>query len=315
MKNLTLQVLLRTATILIFLGSAAPVFAVTKNFELYGIRESGQVQVAKDMGFTQVILDHHALATEAASLGLSSTLANWWGVDTSWEVVEHTIQDASTLPAVVAVNMVDEPMYNGELFYPLHYYQDLQPKIKAVAPDIKLSLTEYGPQLEWSPTKLDTYKKFLSLVDIIRLDVYPIAGKRELRTVFDWLHLCREMMLEINHVIPVTVILQAWNSGDEGEIEMPSVPQMRVMAFLAFFGGADTISFFEYNIREWNKIPGFQQGLTELVAELKDLSVHYRDWSIDSRMSLDGVLTATATNGSQSELITINTKTLNIDQH
>ena len=295
--------------VLFFLVTAPRALAVTHNFELYGIHTSSDLSLAKSMGFNQVVLEQPALATEAASLGLSSTLANFWSVDTPWSHVEQFVHLAATLPAIVSANMMDEPMYNGELHYPLSYYIDLQAKIRSLAPQLKLSLTEYGPMLDWSPAKLDTYKGFLGIVDVMRLDAYPIAGKKQLRIVYDWLQLNRQMMRQINHEVPVTAILQAWNSGGNGPVELPTITQLRVMGYLAFFGGAETISFFDLNLNEWNKVPGFQLGLTELVAELKSLSLHYEDWIIESKMSPEGVLTAIATRGSLKETTVLDTKT------
>ena len=124
----------------------------------------------------------------------------------------------------------------------------------------------------------------------MRIDPYPIAAGKPLRIVFDWIATAREMMREIGHDVPLTVILQTWNSGEGNRVEIPSIPQLRAMAYLAMFSEVDTLSFFDFNPREWDRVPAFRQEFQNLMTELKAIAAPART-GFSSPRAATGIVT------------------------
>src|SRR5262249_46057933 len=212
---------------------------VTQNFEIYGTSSQADFDFMKSLGFTQVILDNRGLAGMAESAGLAVVLANWWDRSTTWGQVLEVLRDAEKLTKLVSVNMMDEPIFNGLDLHEPEVYRALRRSIREAGYDQPLSLTMYGPHLTWPTCWGRGFLDYFEANDILRIDPYPIAAGKPLRLVSDWINLARQMMWVAGRALPLTVVLQAWDSGGG----LPSVSQIRVMAYVVMFSGADTLSF------------------------------------------------------------------------
>jgi hypothetical protein len=247
-------------------------YALPQHFELYGVKTPEQLEVVKAWGFNQVILESNDLIPVANDLGMRVVQANWWNPSTPFAQVEAQVQRAKVADQLVSVNMMDEPIYNDPKIHPPEYYVDLREKL--LPHGVPLSLTQYGPIEEWDEAQTALFVAYLHAVDIMRIDPYPVVARRPLRTVFDWARRTLQMMeQEIGRVLPLTVILQAWadENDEHGRPKLPTPEELRVMMWLAFFSGADTISFYNYDLAVWDRDPGFQEALLKYVQELSDL--------------------------------------------
>lgn len=301
--------LCRAISLAVFFESAV-LADVTTHFEMYGAHSTADVQRFHSLGFTQVVLENHQLATAADALGMKVMLANWWWSQTPWEQIASTVNFASTLPNVTSINLMDEPIFNGAERFPPEFYLDLRSRIKAIAPTTALSLSEYGPSLNWPREKRELFKRYLPAVDILRIDPYPVAAGQPLRRVYDWIQLARELMVESQHLVPLTVTLQTWNSGENGTLVLPTIQQLRIMAYLALLLEVDTLSFFDYNAAVWQQVPGFYEDFATLINELKEFSEAHAGWKVSGAMNGQGVWNGTISKGNQMETMTVDSESL-----
>lgn len=241
---------------------------ITQDFEIYGAKSQADLDFLKSLGFTQVILDSPALAEPAEAAGFSVVLANWWSESTSWSDVLPILQFAEGLKNLVSINMMDEPVHCGLSSHPAAVYRGLREMIRAADFVPRLSMTKHGPRPSWPTCWQLLFLDYLEAIDILRIDPYPIADGLPLRAVAEWIGLARQMMASIRRDLPLTVILQAWDSGGG----LPSIDQIRVMAYMALFSGADTLSFYGYDQASWNATPGFTEKFAALMGELTGLA-------------------------------------------
>ena len=253
-------------------GSVRDAWTVTRSFEIYVdfLAKQADFDFLKSLGFNQLISNNDPTAIAAAANGFSIVLSNWWNTNTTWVDVEKALRFAGKFNDLISINMMDEPTMYGLSLHPPDLYLELRRKIRDSDNDQPLSLTMYGPQPEWPACWGRIFLDYLEAVDILRIATYPVVGGRPLRVVADWINLARSMMMNVfGREIPLTVVLQAWDLTDGG---LPTMEELRVMAYMALFSGADVLSFFDYNPEAWSKTPGFTAGFTRLMAELVDLS-------------------------------------------
>lgn len=297
----------------LFLFTFAAKAEITQNFEIYGVRDQATLLRMRSLGFNQMVFESYPLAQIADQLGIKSVLAHWWFSETPWTDVALAVEQAAGLNYLTSINLMDEPMHNDPVRFPAAYYLNLSQRIHALNPALPLSLTEYGPQPQWPAAKLELFKDYLAAVDQLRIDPYPVAGGRPLRAVYDWIALAKTLMSEINHEVPLTVILQTWNSGQDS-IEMPTIPQLRVMAYLAMSSEANTLSFFDFNETQWQQVPGYYEGFSALMAELQELARYYRGWELSTEILANDVVRVQARLAKKHETIEIDTNTLAISK-
>jgi hypothetical protein len=284
---------------------------VTQNFEIYNPHSADQLKTVKEMGFTQVILDWPNLHDFASEVGLNIVLANWWTPTTEFETLEKGLANAKLVDPkrLVAVSMMDEPERNSPET-PLTYYEalynDLRRRFDQELPGIKLELSHWGPLKSWSH---DHYEAFVPLyrgTDRIRLMPYPDLDEGPLNEVFLQMMRSRQLMKLAGRQLPQVIILQTWVLPDDPKL--PTIDELRVMAYQAILCGADVLSFFSYDPVVWGKTEGFPSGFSKLMQELTMFSRLYRDATVESRMSKEGVLSATLTlPDARTLMVTVNT--------
>ena len=277
--------------------------AITRRFEIYGASSRADLDSLKCLGFNQVILDFFDLAEPAECCGFSVVLARFWDKRTTWSDVYPVLELAQNLTRLVSINMMDEPIYNGLADHGPEVYLELRRQIRAAGYDEPLSLTMYGPQETWPTAWSRLFLDYLGAIDILRIDPYPIAAGKPLRVVYDWIQLARQLMAAAHRDLPLTVVLQAWDSGGG----LPTIDQIRVMAYMALCSGADTLSFFKYDPAVWYKTQGFVQGFTDLMDELTCLAREFADAEISPILGADGLFQAEIYHRGRWTCITVNT--------
>jgi hypothetical protein len=276
---------------------------ITQCFEIYGANALDELDFVKSLGFNQVILDLFEFAKPAESRGLSVVLANSWNRQTSWRLVRLALDVARDLTRLVSINLVDEPIRGGLADHSPVVYQKLRRRIRRAGYVRPLSLTMYGPQTIWPTPWCRVFLDYLKAVDILRIDPYPIVAGKPLRLVGDWIHLARLLMASAHRVLPLTVVIEAWDSG----VGLPSIDQIRVMAYIAMFSGADTLSFYDFHPATWYATAGFVQGFTAMMSELTGLAREFADAKIYPILGADDLFQVEIDLNGRWSGITVNT--------
>ncbi|MGE0761202.1 MAG: hypothetical protein AB7O38_29590, partial [Pirellulaceae bacterium] len=92
------------------------------------------------------------------------------------------------------------------------------------------------------------------------------------------------------------------------EPKLPTIDELRVMAYCAMLGGAETVSFFSYDPAVWDRTPGFTAGFTGLMDELRAFRDQYGGAPVQASLGADGVLTAQIRMPGGSVSVVVNTK-------
>lgn len=282
---------------------AAAATSITRQFEIYGASSLTDLDFLGCLGFNQVVLDFFSLALPAEARGFSVVLADYWDRQTTWGDVCFTLSIAKQLTRLVSVNMMDEPMDNGVAEHAPAVYRELRREIRAAGYHQPLSLTMYGPRENWPAAWSRLFLDYLPAIDILRIDPYPIAGGKPLRVVHDWIQLARQLMAAAHRELPLTVVLQAWDSGGG----LPSIAQIRVMAYMALFSGADTLSFYEYDPALWSATRDFVRDFTNLMHELTGLAREFAGAEIFPILGADDLFQAEIDQAGHWTCITVNT--------
>jgi hypothetical protein len=135
---------------------------------------------------------------------------------------------------------------------------------------------------------------------------YPDLNEGPLNEVFYQMMRSRHIMELAGRELPQVVILQTWVLPDDPKL--PTIDELRVMAYQAMLAGAETVSFFSYDRELWQKTPGFAEGFAELMHELTDFSRRFRTATVETRMESNGLLTARLIlPGTSSAIVIVNT--------
>lgn len=145
----------------------------------------------------------------------------------------------------------------------------------------------------WDSRCYDYFSFLYEAVDVMRIMPYPDLNEAPLDDVFFMIQRSRRLMKIAERELPLVVILQAWQLPPNGTL--PEIAELRVMAWQAMLSGAETVSFFEYNLDIWNETPGFYKQFRQLMVELTGLSHRYRQHSVETEMREDGILHSTLT--------------------
>jgi hypothetical protein len=244
-----------------------------RHIELYGAKSKDDLRHFRQIGVDQVILESAGLIPATEQLGMRVVLANWWNADTDEQVIERQLQAARSAKSLVSLNLMDEPIHNNPSIHSPEFYQELRTTLREQGDRTPLSLTIYGPSLKWPDDYDALFKGYVDAVDVLRIDPYPVVAEAPLRLVYDWPRKAQAFIAETGRRIPLTVILQAWSPGDDdqGIPQLPEIDQLRVMAFLAMFSGADTISFFSFDPAVWDRKPGFREGFDGLLKDMRQV--------------------------------------------
>lgn len=270
---------------------------VTQRFEIYNPHSEDQLRAIKRMGFTQVILDWPNLHAVASGMGLDVVLANWWTPQTEVPDVEKGIEQARQVDRkrLVAVSMMDEPERNSPQT-PFSYYEalyaDLRERFDKELPlsGVKLEISHWGPLRSWTGEQYRSFTPLYMGCDRMRIMPYPDLDEGPLNEVYFQIMRSRHLMKLAGREVPLVVILQTWMLPENSKL--PTVDELRVMAYQAMLCDTEALSFYNYDPELWQKTPGFTDGFADLMRELTQFSQRYRDATVETQMSPDGILSA-----------------------
>jgi len=286
-------------------------YTVTRRFEMYNPHSREHLEQLKAMGFTQVILDWPNLHTDATKLGLDVVLANWW-IDTTDEVdIDYGFATARNVAPdrLSGLSVMDEPERNAP-DTPLEFYEELYPKLRPrldeISPRANLEISHWGPTWNWSEEIYEAFVPLYRSADVMRIMPYPDLHEGPLSDVYFMMARSRRLMALADRDLPLLVILQTWTLTPEADL--PTIDELRVMAYQAMLSGAETVSFFDYNQEIWEKTPGFRDEFSDLMYELTSLSDRLADAQLVTTMTDEGILQTTATDpGGWTQTIRVNT--------
>jgi len=266
---------------------------ITPRFEIYDPRSEEDLFEIKAMGFDQVILDRPNLHAAATRLGLDVVLANWWHQDTSTQTIDDTLTLATQVQQgrLRAISVQDEPERNSPdtpFKYYVDLYQSLKPRLSENLAGVQLEISYWGPLQSWNQDYYEYFSYLYESADRMRLMPYPDLHEAPLGEVTLMMHRSRRAMSLAAVDIPEVVILQTWVLPPENKL--PTLDELRVMAYQAMLNGAEVVSFFEYDRELWSKTAGFTSGFAELMRELRDLRARWADAQIRTVLHANGVL-------------------------
>ncbi|MBL8852044.1 MAG: hypothetical protein JNG89_20395 [Planctomycetaceae bacterium] len=289
---------------------------ITTRFEMYDPHSVEALRTLKDMGFTQVMLDWPNLHQDATSIGLDVVLANWWTDKTPPEEIDRSLELARQVdPARLAgISVMDEPELNAPET-PFGFYVDLYGQLRQrrdrELPGVRLEISHAGPRASWDQRHYDYFSFLYESADVVRIMPFPDLSEGPLSDVYFMILRSRELMKIAGAEPSLVVILQTWVLPPESKL--PEIAELRVMAWQAMLGGAETLSFFDYNPEVWSQTPGFHDQFAALMNELTSVSDRLRDATIRSWMDSHGVLHAEAHWPSgHVEFITVNTNRISV---
>ena len=270
---------------------------ITQRFEIYDPHSLEDLQAVKTMGFDQVILDFPNLHSAATNLGLDVVLANWWHQDTTQTAIDEALLLATKVKTgrLRGISMQDEPERNSPdtpFKYYVDLYQQLKPRMTEALSNVQLELSYWGPLKSWDERYYEYFSFLYESCDVMRLMPYPDLHEDALGEVTLMMHRSRRAMRLASVDIPQIVILQTWVLPPENKL--PTIPELRVMAYQAMLGGAEVVSFFEYKPELWAQTPGFTDGFRELMRELRNLSHRWSGAELTTVLHTDGILESTA---------------------
>ncbi len=271
---------------------------ITRRFEIYDPHSPDELAAVKAMGFDQVILDRAPLHTDATKLGLDVVIANWWTDQTEPDVIERSLDLSKEVEPgrLAGISVMDEPERNSPetpfSFY-VDLYQELKPKLVDELQGIPLEISYWGPLVNWDQRYYEYFSYLYESADVMRIMPYPDLFDDPLGDVYLMLQRSKKAMRLAQVDIPHVVILQTWVLPPKNKL--PEIDELRVMAYQAMLGGAETVSFFEYKPDLWSQTPGFEDGFAELMKELRALSARLSEAQIDSVLHENGILSARAT--------------------
>lgn len=269
---------------------------IPQRFEMYSPHSEQALRDLKSMGFTQVILDWPNLHSAATAAGLKVVLANWWIDKTKPEDIEKGIEQARAVApsSLIGFSIMDEPGRNSPDtpfgFY-IDIYEDLKPKFAAEFPGTQLEISHWGPMASWDQRYYDYFSFLYEAADVMRIMPYPDLHEAPLDDVFFMTQRSRKLMKIAGRKLPLVVILQTWVLPPQNKL--PEINELRVMAWQAMLSGAETISFFDYNVEVWKKTPQFETAFRELMGELTAFSNLHKNDTVVTSMNTDGILTST----------------------
>jgi hypothetical protein len=160
--------------------------------------------------------------------------------------------------------MMDEPERNSPET-PFAYYEalyvDLRDRFERELPGVKLDISHWGPLKSWQAEQYQLFVPLYRATDRIRLMPYPDLNEGPLNEVFHQMQRSRQIMDLAGRQLPQVVILQTWVLPEDPKL--PTIDELRVMAYQAMLSGAETISFFNYDPLLWDKTPGFSEGFAQ----------------------------------------------------
>ncbi|MBI2191289.1 MAG: hypothetical protein HYU36_04825 [Planctomycetes bacterium] len=235
-----------------------PVFPL----ELYGVRTEEDFAIARAHGFNAVIEFGDAIEARAERHGLLLTDPNWFHRDHPDSKVWEEVQRHRGQPALFAYNLSDEPDLRPESGCSPGDLARFARLLRRDDPARLLSVTCSG-----GAGGVKLWKEYAALVDIFRIDPYPVVAGAPLLKLAERLEHAKEAAGPRK---PVWTVLQAWTLGPGNGF--PTESQDRCMTYLALAGGASGVSHFDFNVEVWSQFPDFWNGLIRNNREMRLLS-------------------------------------------
>lgn len=266
---------------------------ITHRFEIYDPHSREDLLAVRAMGFHQVILDFPNLHSAATELGLDVVLANWWHEETPAADIEAAFAVANQVASgrLRAISLQDEPERNSPdtpFKYYVDLYQQLKPRLTGPLQNVRLEISYWGPLLSWDQRYYEYFSYLYESADAMRLMPYPDLHEDPLGEVTLMMHRSRHAMQLAQVTIPEIVILQTWVIPPENKL--PTIAELRVMAYQAMLNGAEVVSFFEYNPELWAETPNFSRDFRELMLELRGLSARWAEAELTTVLHSNGIL-------------------------
>jgi hypothetical protein len=188
---------------------------------------------------------------------------------------------------------MDEPERNSP-DTPFTYYQalygDLKKHMSSEMANVRLEMSHWGPLASWTEEEYNRFIPLYQSTDSMRIMPYPDLREGPLSEVFYQIMRSRHIMRLSGREVPQLVILQTWVLPENPKL--PTIPELRVMAYQAILSGAETVSFFSYEPDVWAKTPGFTEGFRELMSELTSWTRLYRGQRVETILDRRGILTS-----------------------
>lgn len=271
---------------------------VTQRFEIYDPHSADELREVWELGFDQVILDQPNLHAAATAAGLDVVLANWWHQETPPETIEATFELAQQVESgrLRGISLQDEPERNSPdtpFKYYVDLYQQLHPRLVDKLAGVRLEISYWGPLRNWTQDHYEYFSYLYESADVMRLMPYPDLHEAPLSEVTLMMLRSRRAMRLAAVEIPEVVILQTWVLPPDNKL--PTIEELRVMAYQAMLNGAEVVSFFEYDPQLWADTPGFTEGFKQLMRELHDLSARWQAAAVTSVLDSEGIFIARGT--------------------
>jgi hypothetical protein len=270
---------------------------VTRYLEIYDPHSLDELRAIKAMGFDQVVLDRAPLHADATALGLKVVIANWWSDTTEQATIDESLEFARQVAPgqLTGISVMDEPERNSPdtpFQYYVDLYQQLKPRMLGPLANVRLEISYWGPLASWDQRYYEYFSYLYESADVMRLMPYPDLHEGPLGDVYLMMQRSQRAMEVAAVDIPQVVILQTWVLPPENKL--PTIDELRVMAYQAMLGGAETLSFFEYRPELWEQTPGFTEQFAELMQELHSLRARLTHAKIESVLHENGLFDAVA---------------------
>lgn len=268
---------------------------VAQRFEMYSPRTEEAVRELKEMGFTQVMLDRPNLHQAATDVGLPFVLAHWWNQETKPEEITAAVERAKLVDRslLIGFSIMDEPERNSPdtpFGYYIEVYEKLRPQFQKDFPGTRLEISHWGPLAEWTDQHYEYFSFLYEAADVMRIMPYPDLGEGPLDDVYFMIRRTQRPMELAGRSLPLAVILQTWILPPKNQL--PEIDELRVMTYQAMLSGSETVSFFDHNPEVWRQKEGFESGFRDLMREITTFARRYKDWDVETVMSVDSVLTS-----------------------
>lgn len=230
--------------------------------EVYTLRRDEDYRIARHMGFNAVIGDGERTFELAEKHGFAVTEANWRHRGLDVERWRADVAIARGRPSMLAYNLDDEPDLRFHTASPAKL-AEAAAIIRAADPAARLSVTLAG-----SGRARSYWPDYARVVDIMRVDPYPLVSRRPLRHVKELIEAARQAA---GPEKPVVAVLQAWHWPGA---PFPSALQFRQMTWQALIAGSSGLSVFDWNYAVWAAHPEFWRELVAVNREIEaDLGV------------------------------------------
>ncbi len=271
---------------------------IATRFEIYDPHSDADLQTISAMGFDQVILDWPSMLHSSTEAGLDIVLANWWTDETPKKTIDEalTLARQARSDKLVGISVMDEPERNSPetpFEYYVDLYDDLRAKMTGPLADVPLEISYWGPLASWDQRYYEYFSLLYEACDVMRIMPYPDLHEGPLSEVFLMIQRSRRAMRLAEVDRPHVVILQTWVLPPKNQL--PTLEELRVMAYQAMVGGATTVSFFEYKPDVWSKTPGFSEGFAELMTDLRGVRQRYSGATLESTLDENGIVKVNAT--------------------